>query len=183
MSASDPIHKATIIPRGRALGLVMRLPETDRVSHTREKMIADITVAMGGRVAEELIFGYDKITSGASSDIKQASDLSRAMVTKWGMSDKIGPVYHNREQNVHSSDIISEGTLKLIDEEVKRVVSSCYEKAKDILTKRCKDLELIAENLLEFETLTGDEIKDILSGKKIVRNDNESKEKVRKSSL
>lgn len=82
MSASDPIHKATIIPRGRALGLVMRLPETDRVSHTREKMIADITVAMGGRVAEELIFGYDKITSGASSDIKQASDLSRAMVTK-----------------------------------------------------------------------------------------------------
>ncbi len=184
MAASDPIHKATIIPRGRALGLVMRLPETDRVSHTREKMIADITVAMGGRVAEELVFGYDKVTSGASSDIKQASDLSRAMVTKWGMSDKIGPIYHNREQNnVYGSDIISEDTLKLIDEEVKRIVSLCYEKAKDILTKYHKDLELIAENMLEFETLTGDEIKDILNGKKIVKNENGSKEKVRKSSL
>ncbi|MDG7056337.1 MAG: ATP-dependent zinc metalloprotease FtsH [Wolbachia endosymbiont of Meromenopon meropis] len=184
MPSSDPIHKATIIPRGRVLGLVMRLPETDRVSYTREKMIADITVAMGGRVAEELIFGYNKITSGASSDIKQASDLSRAMVTKWGMSDKVGLIYHGREQNsTHSSDIISEDTLRFIDEEVKRVVSSCYEKAKDILTKHCKDLELIAENLLEFETLTGDEIKDILCGKKIIRNESENREKVRKSSF
>ncbi len=183
MPASDPIHKATIIPRGRALGLVMRLPETDRVSLTREKMLADITVAMGGRVAEELIFGYDKVTSGASSDIKLASDLSRAMVTKWGMSDKIGPIYHNREQITHDSETISEDTLRLIDEEIKKVVFSCYEKAKDILTKRRKDLELIAENLLEFETLTGDEIRDILSGKKIVRNENEGKEEVRRSSL
>ncbi|MDN5247807.1 MAG: ATP-dependent zinc metalloprotease FtsH [Wolbachia endosymbiont of Tyrophagus putrescentiae] len=183
MSASDPIHKATIIPRGRALGLVMRLPEMDRVSHTREKMIADITVAMGGRVAEELVFGYDKVTSGASSDIKQASDLSRAMVTKWGMSDKIGPVYHSREQNVHGSDIISEETLKLIDEEVKQVVSSCYEKAKDILTKNHKKLDLVAENLLEFETLTGDEIKDILDGKKVERNEDKSNEEIKKSSL
>lgn len=176
MPASDPIHKATIIPRGRALGLVMRLPETDRVSLTREKMLADITVAMGGRVAEELIFGYDKVTSGASSDIKLASDLSRAMVTKWGMSDKIGPIYHNREQITHDSETISEDTLRLIDEEIKKVVFSCYEKAKDILTKRRKDLELIAENLLEFETLTGDEIRDILSGKKLL----EMKMKVRK---
>nr|CAH7767312.1 unnamed protein product [Callosobruchus chinensis] len=183
MPASDPIHKATIIPRGRALGLVMRLPETDRVSLTREKMLADITVAMGGRVAEELIFGYDKVTSGASSDIKLASDLSRAMVTKWGMSDKIGPIYHNREQIMHGSEIISEDTLKLIDEEVKKVVSSCYEEAKHILTKCRKDLELIAENLLEFETLTGDEISDILSGKKIVRNENEGKKEIRRSSL
>ncbi|EEH12102.1 ATP-dependent zinc metalloprotease FtsH [Wolbachia endosymbiont of Muscidifurax uniraptor] len=183
MPASDPIHKATIIPRGRALGLVMRLPETDRVSLTREKMIADITVAMGGRAAEELIFGYDKVTSGASSDIKQASDLSRAMVTKCGMSDKIGPIYHNREQTMHGSEIISEDTLKLIDEEVKKVVSSCYEKAKEILTKHKKGLDLIAENLLEFETLTGDEIKDILNGKKIVREENEKNEKIKKSSL
>ncbi|WFW29617.1 MAG: ATP-dependent zinc metalloprotease FtsH [Wolbachia endosymbiont of Menacanthus eurysternus] len=182
MPASDPIHKATIIPRGRALGLVMRLPETDRVSHAREKMIADITVAMGGRVAEELIFGFDKITNGASSDIKQASDLSRAMVTKWGMSDKIGLVYHSREQNAHSCDIISEDTLRLIDEEVKRVISSCYEKAKDILIEHRKDLELIAENLLEFETLTGDEIKGILDGKRIIRNEDENKE-IRKSSF
>ncbi|MBV0899931.1 MAG: ATP-dependent zinc metalloprotease FtsH [Wolbachia endosymbiont of Fragariocoptes setiger] len=180
MPASDPIHKATIIPRGRALGLVMRLPEKDRVSHTREKMIADITVAMGGRVAEELVFGYDKVTSGASSDIKQASDLSRAMVIKWGMSDKIGPIYHSRE---NGSDVVSEDTLRLIDEEVKQIVSSCYEKAREILTKHLQELNLVAENLLEFETLTGSEIQDILSGKKITRDEEKVADEVRKSSL
>ncbi|MDE5063723.1 AAA family ATPase, partial [Wolbachia endosymbiont of Drosophila chauvacae] len=184
MPASDPIHKATIIPRGMALGLVMRLPETDRVSHTREKLIADITVAMGGRAAEELIFGYDKVTSGASSDIRQASNIARAMVKKCGMNDEIGLVYHNREQqDPQHPHMTSEDTLKLIDEEVKKIISSCYEKAKDILTKHKKGLELIAENLLEFETLTGDEIKDILNGKKIVREENEKNEKVKKSSL
>lgn len=180
MPASDPIHKATIIPRGRALGLVMRLPEKDRVSHTREKMIADITVAMGGRVAEELVFGYDKVTSGASSDIKQASDLSRAMVIKWGMSDKIGPIYHSRE---NGSDVVSEDTLRIIDEEVKQIVSSCYEKAREILTKHRQELNLVAENLLEFETLTGSEIQDILRGKKITRDEEKVADEVRKSSL
>ncbi len=180
MEASDPIHKATIIPRGRSLGLVMRLPETDRVSLTRAKMIADITVAMGGRVAEELIFGYDKVTSGASSDIKQATDLSRAMVTKWGMSDKVGLLDHGRENN---NETISDNTAELIDQEIKNIISLCYDKAKDILTEHKGELERIASNLLKFETLTGDDIKDILNGKEITRNDEESDEEVKRSSL
>ncbi len=184
MPASDPIHKATIIPRGMALGLVMRLPETDRVSHTREKMIADITVAMGGRVSEELVFGYDKVTSGAHSDIEYASKLSRSMVTEWGMSDKIGLVYHNYKQhNIYDSQVISDDTLKFIDEEVKEIISSCYEKAKDILITNRTNLDLIATNLLEFETLTGDEIRNILNGKKITKNRYEKKQAIKKSSL
>ncbi|WP_333023278.1 ATP-dependent zinc metalloprotease FtsH [Wolbachia endosymbiont of Pentidionis agamae] len=183
--ASDPIHKATIIPRGRALGLVMRLPEDDRVSETREGIITNIVVAMGGRVAEELVFGYDKITSGASSDIKQASSLARAMVTKWGMSDEVGLVYHGREQQnpYQGHDITSDETLKLIDEEVKRIISSCYDKAKSILVEHRDNLDLIAQNLLEFETLTGDDIKDILNGKKITRNEDQGDEKIKQSSL
>ena len=95
---SDPIHKATIIPRGRALGMVMRLPEKDQLSLTRGKAKDDMAVAMGGRVAEEMIFGYDKVTSGASSDIKMATNMARNMVTEWGMSDKIGPIFHSSDQ-------------------------------------------------------------------------------------
>src|SRR5271154_7627386 len=91
---SDPIHKATIIPRGRALGMVMRLPEADKISYLREKMYADLAISMGGRVAEELIFGHDKVSSGASSDIKYATSLARAMVTEWGMSEKLGPLFY-----------------------------------------------------------------------------------------
>ncbi|OEY86903.1 cell division protein FtsH [Wolbachia pipientis] len=183
MVASDPIHKATIIPRGMALGLVMRLPETDRVSHTREKMIADITVAMGGRVSEELVFGYDKVTSGARSDIEYASKLSRSMVTEWGMSDKVGLVYHYYKQSMYESQVISEETLKLIDQEVKEIISLCYDKAKDILIKNRKNLDLIAKNLLEFETLSGDEIRDLLNGAKIVKNKEEKKRIAKKSSF
>ncbi|KJV69442.1 ATP-dependent metallopeptidase HflB family protein [Candidatus Neoehrlichia lotoris str. RAC413] len=164
--ASDPIHKATIIPRGRSLGLVMRLPESDRVSHTREKMIADLTVAMGGRAAEELIFGYNKVTSGASSDIQQATNLARSMVMKWGMSDKIGPLYHSEEKN----ETISNNLANLIDKEVKSIVSSALERAKNILNERLDALHIIAENLLEFETLTGNDIKDIIDGKKLIKD-------------
>ncbi|UWI83267.1 ATP-dependent zinc metalloprotease FtsH [Wolbachia endosymbiont of Howardula sp.] len=184
MPASDPIHKVTIIPRGQALGLVMRLPETDRVALTREKMIADITVAMGGRVSEELIFGYDKVTSGASSDIKQASDLSRAMVTKWGMSEMIGPVcYNNNRDSMQGPDIISEDKLQLIDSEVKRIISICYEQAKEILNTHKDNLDLIAQNLLEFETLTGNDIQEILKGKKMIKEDNKTQNMPQKSSF
>jgi len=167
---SDPIHKATIIPRGRALGLVMRLPETDRFSISRAKLLDDLVVAMGGRVAEELIFGYDKVTTGASSDIKQATDMARNMVTKWGLSDKVGTIDYSDDetrQSYTTTKNFSEETGKLIDDEVKRIVEEALKRAKDILVKKKDDLEILAKALLEYETLTGNEIKDLLAGKEI----------------
>eukprot|EP00913_Durusdinium_trenchii_P005209 g4855.t1 len=171
MPASDPIHKATIIPRGRALGMVMRLPEADQFSVTREKMYADLAVAMGGRVAEEIILGHDKVTSGASSDISQATKMAKAMVTQWGMSDKLGPLaYQDNEEEVflgHSvarSQNMSQETQRMIDEEVRRIVDDGYKKANEVLTNNIDDLHKIAKGLLEFETLSGDEIKGLLVG-------------------
>ena len=166
---SDPIHKATIIPRGRALGLVMRLPENDRFSVTRAKLLDDLVVAMGGRAAEELIFGYDKVTTGASSDITQATSMARNMVIKWGLSDKVGTIdYSDDETKAYSaSKEYSEETGKLIDAEIKDIVDTAHKKAIDILTKKKDDLEKLAQALLEYETLTGKEIKDVLSGKEL----------------
>jgi len=176
MPASDPIHKATIIPRGRALGMVMRLPEDDRLSVTREKLKADIAVAMGGRVAEELIFGYDKVTSGASSDIKMATSVARAMVTQWGMSDAIGPVLVGAEReevflghSMGNDNKKSDHMAQIIDEEIRKLVDEGYETATKLLKKHIKKLHTLADNLLEYETLTGQEIKDIVAGKKINR--------------
>jgi len=167
---SDPIHKATIIPRGRALGLVMRLPETDRFSVTRAKLHDDLIVAMGGRAAEELIFGYDKVTTGASSDISQATSMARNMVTRWGLSDKVGTIDYSEEDGgkfYAASKVYSEETGRIIDEEVKRIVAEALQKAKEILLAKKVDLEKLAQSLLEYETLTGDEIKDLLAGKEI----------------
>lgn len=186
---SDPIHKATIIPRGRALGMVMRLPESDRLSVTRAKLKADLAVAMGGRVAEEMIFGYEKVTSGASSDIQFASKIARNMVTAWGMSDKIGPLYHgdDREEvfigHSISSSKNSEETANLIDAEVKKLVEEGYEKAKTILTEKLEELHTLAKALLEYETLSGDEIKDLLAGAPIVRSFTGSSIATKRSSL
>jgi cell division protease FtsH len=174
--ASDPIHKATIIPRGRALGMVMRLPEGDRVSMSRERLYADLAVAMGGRIAEEMIFGFNKITTGASSDISMATQIARRMVTEWGMSDKLGPVtYGENTQEVflgHSvaqHKNVSESTAQLIDHEIKRIVEEAYDRAKHILTKYRAHLELLAETLLEYETLSGDEIHVLLKEGKLDR--------------
>ncbi|MFC7048623.1 ATP-dependent zinc metalloprotease FtsH [Emcibacter nanhaiensis] len=176
--ASDPIHKATIIPRGRALGMVMRLPERDQLSMSREKMHADLAVAMGGRVAEELIFGYDKVTSGASSDISHATKMARAMVTKWGMSDKLGPLEYGENQeevflghSVAQTQNVSAATAKIIDEEIRRIVDEAHAKATKILTDNIDDLHTLAKALLEYETLSGDEIKDLLAGKDIHREE------------
>jgi cell division protease FtsH len=181
---SDPIHKATIIPRGRALGLVMRLPETDRFSVTRAKLKDDLVVAMGGRVAEELIFGYDKVTTGAMSDIEQATNMARNMVTKWGLSDKVGAIDYTEDDSSKayiSSKNYSEETGKLIDAEIKKIIDEAISRAKQILTEKKDDLEKLAKSLLEYETLTGDEIKDILAGKEIrkdyaLKNSNENEE-------
>ena len=172
---SDPIHKATIIPRGRALGMVMRLPETDRVSVSRVKLEADLSVAAGGRIAEEMIFGHDKITTGASSDIEQASRIARLMVTEWGMSDKLGFLSYiaDDERDVflgHSSTIsknVSLETAQVIDEEIRSIVDRTYARAKGILEANRDALELLAQGLLEHETLTGEEVKKIVGGEKI----------------
>ncbi len=184
--ASDPVHKATIVPRGRALGLVMRLPERDRLSVSREKLHADLAVAMGGRVAEEIIFGYDKVTTGASSDISMATDMARRMVTEWGMSDKLGPLRYasNQEEvflghSVAQSKNMSDDTAALVDSEVRRIVEQAYQRAKQLLTDNLKELHLIAKALLEYELLSGDDIKALLAGKPIIRNDENDTSQVR----
>lgn len=171
---SDPIHKATIIPRGRALGMVMRLPERDVYSYSRQKMHDNLTVAMGGRVAEELVFGYDAVTSGASGDIQYATDLATKMVSQWGMSDKLGPLQYKANQeevflghSVAQSQNVSDKTAQLIDEEVRRFVDEANARATKILTDNRDGLETLAQALLEFETLTGKEIDDLLAGKPI----------------
>jgi len=166
---SDPIHKATIIPRGRALGMVMRLPERDQLSVTREKMYSDIAVAMGGRIAEEIIFGHDKVTSGASSDIDMATKMAKNMVTRYGMSKELGPLAYgeNEEEvflgrSVTRQQNMSEETAKKVDSEVKKIVEAGYDRAKKVLTEKVDDLHKIAKALLVYETLTGDEIRDLM---------------------
>lgn len=176
--ASDPIHKATIIPRGRALGMVMRLPERDSYSYHRDKMHANMAVSMGGRVAEEIIFGYDKVSSGASGDIQYATKLARDMVTQWGMSDEMGPLQYEEEQGetflgysqsqrAHMSD----ETAKKIDSEIRGLVDAGYDRAKDVLTKHEKQLHLLANALLEYETMSGDEINSLVEDGKFERPD------------
>lgn len=189
---SDPVHKATIVPRGRALGLVMRLPENDRLSLSLAKLKADLSVAMGGRVAEELIFGEEKVTTGASSDIQQATNMARKMVTEWGYSDKLGTIRYAQDQeevflghSVTQSKNMSDETASLVDAEVRRIVDEGYNKAKQILTENMEDLHKLAKALLEYELLSGDEIKDLLAGKPIIRDtdDDEPKDTKPKSSV
>jgi len=174
---SDPVHKATIIPRGLAMGMVMRLPESDRISMSKIKLKADLAVAMGGRIAEELIFGPSKVTTGASSDISMATNIARKMVTEWGMSDKLGPLaYGENEQEIflgHSvtqKKNVSENTAQAIDKEIKKIVDESYKKARSIIKKNINQLHKLAKGLLHYETLTGEEIKDIIKGKKIKRS-------------
>jgi cell division protease FtsH len=171
MKASDPIHKATIIPRGRALGMVMRLPEKDSYSLRRDQCLAHLAVAMGGRVAEEMIFGHDAVTTGASGDIKMATDMARRMVTEWGLSDKLGPLLYGSNQeevflghSVAQQKNLSDATAQLIDQEVRRFVEEGEKTARDILTEHNEQLHRVAKGLLEYETLSGDEIKILMDG-------------------
>jgi cell division protease FtsH len=176
--ASDPIHKATIIPRGRALGMVMRLPERDNYSYHRDKMYADLATVMGGRAAEEIIFGYEKVSSGASGDIQQATKLARAMVMRWGMSDKLGPLEYEEQQgetflgySQSQRHNMSNETALLIDNEIKRLIEDGHKRATQVLTDHTDQLHAIAGALLEYETLTGDEIKRLAAGEDIGRPD------------
>lgn len=155
---ANPVHKATIVPRGMALGMVTQLPEKDQHSVSRKQMLAKLDVCMGGRVAEELIFGEREVTSGASSDLKQATRLARAMVTKYGMSERVGLVSYSDDNNSMSAQ-----TRGMIDKEVKDILERAYNNAKTILTKHDKELHALANALLEHETLSGAQIKNLLA--------------------
>ncbi len=180
VAATDPVHKATIIPRGRALGMVMQLPERDQISMSFEQMTSRLAIMMGGRVAEEMIFGKEKVTSGAQSDIQQATRLARMMVTKWGFSKELGTVSYGENQDevflgmsVARQQNVSEATAQTIDSEVRRFVEEGLVEAQKILDEKKDDLETLAKGLLEYETLSGDEIKDLLAGKPPVRDSGE----------
>ena len=180
---ADPVHKATIIPRGRALGMVMQLPEEDRYSMRYRQMTSRLAIMMGGRVAEELVFGEENVTSGAQSDIDQATKLARAMVTRWGFSKELGLVAYDDNQEevflgmaIAQRKNISEATAQKIDAEVRRILDEAYETAKRILTEKRQELETLAQGLLEYETLTGKEIRDLLAGKPPKRDDDDGDE-------
>ena len=180
--AADPVHKATIIPRGRALGMVMQLPEGDRYSMDFQQMTSRLAIMMAGRVAEELIFGKDRVTSGASSDIQAATGLARNMVTRWGYSEVLGMVSYgdNQEEvflghSVARTQNVSEDTAQKIDNEVRRLVQGGLDEARRILTERIDDLHKVAKALLEYETLSGDEIIAVMKGIPPKRDEPEDK--------
>ena len=171
---ADPIHKATIIPRGRALGMVQYLPEKDRYSFTRQQMLARLISVMGGRAAEELKFGHDEVSSGASSDIAAATNLARSMVTEWGMSDKLGPVLYAENsgevflgKSVTQNKNMSEDTARLVDAEIKALVTEGHEKALKLLQEKNEEWERLAQALMEYETLTGEDIDKVIKGEPI----------------
>jgi cell division protease FtsH len=176
---SDPLHKVTIIPRGRALGVTMNLPERDKYGMTLTEMTSKIAMLFGGRMAEEIIFGKENVTTGASSDISQATSLARRMITEFGMSDKLGRVRYNANEQeifighaVTQQQNVSEGTAQIIDSEIRRLIEEGETTARQILTDHIEDLHKIAQALLEFETLSGDEVRGLLRGEPIVRDEN-----------
>ena len=174
VEVTDPIHKATIIPRGRALGMVQQLPEKDQYSYSKAKMLSRLIICMGGRVAEELKYGPKNVTSGASSDIAAATNLARSMVTEWGMSEKLGPVLYAENsgevflgKSVTQNKNMSEDTARLVDEEIKNLVLNAYHEAARIITENKTEWENLAQALIEYETLTGEEIQQVIKGEKI----------------
>jgi cell division protease FtsH len=188
--ATDPVHKATIIPRGRALGMVMQLPERDKLSMSYEQMTSRLAIMMGGRIAEEMIFGHDKVTSGAQSDIEQATRLARMMVTRWGFSPELGTVAYGENQeevflgmSMGRQQNISEATAQKIDSEVRRLVEAGLNDARRILTEKRHELEALAQGLLEYETLTGDEIRNLLDGQPPIRDSGDTVTSVRGSAV
>ncbi len=171
---NDPLHKVTIVPRGRALGLAFTLPEDDRVSITREQLEAHLVRMYGGRVAEELVFGRNRVTTGAASDIQQATSLARRYVGQWGLSDAIGPILvgDNEQELFLGRELqtrreVSERTAQLVDSEVSRVIKEAYNRAKDTLTENMDLLHRVAEALLDRETLTGEDVQALSRGEKL----------------
>jgi cell division protease FtsH len=185
---SDPIHKATIIPRGRALGMVMRLPEGDRYSMPKAKLEDDLAVAMGGRIAEAMIFGKQMVTTGASGDIQMATNIARRMVTEWGMSKKLGPLHYGADQqevflghSVTQTKNMSDATAEMVDNEIRLIVDRAYQRAETILTDHADQLERLAQALLEYETLSGDDIKTLMEGGVLVREETSSQKAHKKA--
>ena len=175
---NDPLHKVTIIPRGRALGVTMNLPERDRYGFKLNEIKSKLAMMFGGRVAEELIYGPDNITTGAGNDIQQATNLARSMVTEWGMSEKLGPLRYNENQeevflghSVARSQHISEATAQIIDEEIRRIIEEAEVTAREVLSEHMEDLHTLAKGLLEYETLSGEEVQKLLRGETIDRSE------------
>jgi cell division protease FtsH len=173
MPEHDPVYKVSIIPRGRALGVTMFLPEEDRYSHSRRHIISQMCSLFGGRIAEEMTLGPDGITTGASNDIQRATEIVRNMVTKWGLSEKMGPLLYDEggeevflgRSASQPHKAISDETAKQIDAEVRRIIDECYEKARDILEENVDKLHLMAEALMQYETIDSDQIDDIMEGR------------------
>jgi cell division protease FtsH len=177
IKGNDPLHKVTIIPRGRALGVTMNLPERDRYGFTKREIEARLAMMFGGRVAEEMVFGFENVTTGASNDIQQATDLARRMVTEWGMSDKLGRLRYSENEeeiflgrSITKSKNLSDDTAELIDEEVRRIIEEAEACARRVLEERRDDLESLATALLDYETLSGEEVETLLSGRPIRRD-------------
>lgn len=172
MPSSDPVYKVSIIPRGRALGVTMFLPETDRYSYSKEHLESLISRMFGGRIAEELIFGIDKVTTGASDDIKRATGIARDMVTKWGLSERLGPLMYSEEEeevflgrSVTQHKNVSDDTAHTIDEEIRSFIDRNYERANRILHENIDKLHTMADALMKYETIGSDQIDDIMAGK------------------
>jgi cell division protease FtsH len=169
----DPVYKVSIIPRGRALGVTMFLPEQDRYSISKEALESQISSLFGGRIAEELIFGIEKVTTGASNDIKRTTELARNMVTKWGLSERLGPLMYSEEEeevflgrSVTQHKNVSDDTAHTIDEEIRSIIDRNYERAENILKENFDKLHLMAAALMKYETIDADQINDIMSGRK-----------------
>jgi len=170
----DPVYKVSIIPRGRALGVTMFLPEEDRYSHSKQSILSQICSLYGGRIAEELTLGKEGVTTGASNDIQRATQMAHNMVKKWGLSEKLGPLQYDDEQEEvflgrsasHSNKVLSSETTKAIDEEVRSIIDSCYSKAQKILEENRDILEAMKDALMEYETLDVGQIDDLMARKK-----------------
>ena len=172
MPSHDPVYKVSIIPRGRALGVTMFLPEADRYSHSKEFLESQICSLFGGRIAEELVFGADKVTTGASNDIMRSTELARNMVTKWGLSDKLGPLTYSEDEgeiflghSVAQHKAVSDETAHDIDKEIRSIIDRSYARAEDILKTNLDKLHKMADALMKFETIDSDQIDDIMDGK------------------
>lgn len=173
MPEHDPVYKVSIIPRGRALGVTMFLPEEDKYSHSKRYLISSISSLFGGRIAEELTLGFDGVTTGASNDIERATSIARNMVVRWGLSEKLGPLQYDTDSEEpflgrsagQSHTVYSPETAQRIDEEVRNIIDECYEKAKQLLIDNRDKLDLMAEALMKYETIDRHQIDDIMAGR------------------